>query len=215
MRSLSIYVLLESILVSVIANIRPQNEVRAKTKQEKSVNEKLCEIILSIHLRKEFVSVERVEQELFAFYGVESFSQLHVNQRNLDALINLVHYNRDVTFYMQIFEQIFNLCTLHDLGPLLAKFLQVETYEEALLGPLDLHPAIRNVFKYKPTRRHQSIPGITSGDIITAFLEFQESYRGRRFQYEEFLDELVQRNQLKKREELGIYCKSFPYLSEV
>ena len=179
------------------------------------MNDKLCEIILSIHLRKEFVSVERVEQELFAFYGVESFSQLQVNQRNLDALINLIHYNRDVTFYMQVFEQIFNLCTLHDLGPLLAKFLQVETYEDARLGPLDVHPAIKYVFKYKPTRRHQSIPAITCADIINAFLEFQESQRGRRFYYEEFLDNLVQRSQLQKREELGIYCKSFPYLTEV
>ena len=203
------------IRVFVIVIVRSQQEVRPKSKQEKNVNDKLCEIILSIHLRKEFVSVERVERELFGFYGVESFSQLQVNQRNLDALINLIHYNRDVIFYMQVFEQIFNLCTLHDLGPLLAKFLQVERYEDARLGPLDVHPAIKNIFKYKPTRRHQPIPAITCEDIINAFLKFQESYRGRRFYYEEFLNDLVQRNQLQNREELGIYCKSFPYLTEV
>ena len=38
---------------------------------------------------------------------------------------------------MQIFEQVFMLCTLHELGPLLAKFLNVNTYEDAHLGPLD------------------------------------------------------------------------------
>jgi len=185
------------------------------TDREESIDTKLCEIILNIHLRQEFVSVERVEQELFAHYRVNSFRDLGVDNRNLKTLKNLIHRIKDVTFYMQIFEQIFNLCTLHDLGSLISKFLKVDTYEDAHLGPLDENPDVKRVFKYKPRKRHQSIPEITSGQVIAAFLDFQEQQQRRRYDYEEFLDELVEQNQLQKREELGIFCKSFPYLTEV
>jgi hypothetical protein len=116
---------------------------------------------------------------------------------------------------MQIFEQVFNLCTLHDLEPLLAKFLKVNTYDDVHLGPLDENPEVKRVFKYRPRKRHQSIPNITSGQIIKEFLAFQDKYQRQRFNYEDFLDALVEQNQLQRREELGLFCKSFPYLSEV
>lgn len=182
---------------------------------EESIDTKLCEIILTIHLRQEFVSVERVERDLFAHYRVNSFRELHVDQRNLKTLTNLIRRIKDITFYMQIFEQVFNLCTLHDLGPLLARFLKVNTYEEAHLGPINEHPDVKRVFKYKPSKRQQPVPTLTSGQIINAFLAFQDKHQRRRYGYDEFLDELVEQNQLQKREELGIFCKSFPYLTEV
>ncbi|CAF4214594.1 unnamed protein product [Rotaria socialis] len=196
-------------------NVRTQSDVRPKSKLEEDVNTKLCEIILTIHLRKEFVSLQRVEQELFAFYEKNSFRELGVHPHHLNAIRNLVHYNKDVTFYMQVFKEVFNLCTLHDLGQLLAKFLKVDTYEDAHIGPLDEHPDVKRIFNYKPTKRHQPIPAITSADIVNSYLEFQDLNRGRQFPYEKFLDNLVEKYQLQKREELGIYCKSFPYLTEV
>jgi hypothetical protein len=192
-----------------------QSVVRVMSSEEERIDNKVVEIILTIHLRQEFVSVQRVEQDLFAHFNVQSFRELRVDQRNLKTLVNLIHRIKDVTFYMQVFEQIFNLCTLHDLGPLLAKFLKVSSYDEAHLGPLDEHPDVKRVFKYKPTKRHQPIPTVTSGDIINAFMDCQERNQRRRFFYEEFLDELVEQYNLKTREELGIFCRSFPYLSEV
>ncbi|CAF4912624.1 unnamed protein product, partial [Rotaria socialis] len=77
------------------------------------------------------------------------------------------------------------------------------------------HPDVKRIFNYKPTKRHQPIPAITSADIVNSYLEFQDLNRGRQFPYEKFLDNLVEKYQLQKREELGIYCKSFPYLTEV
>ena len=183
--------------------------------REEEIDTKICEIILTIHLRQEFVSVERVEKDLCEYYHVQLFPDLGVYKGNLKSLMNLIHRIKDVTFYMQIFEQVFNLCTLHDLAPLVANFLKVQTYDEAHLGPLDENPDVKRVFDYKPKKRHQPIPDITSGHIITAFLEFKERNRRRRYDYKEFLDELVVEYQLQKREELGIYCKSFPYLTEV
>lgn len=192
-----------------------ESESRSMSDTEEKINGKICEIILSIHLQHEFVSAERVKRDLFAFYQVESFQDLNVDQRNLKALMNLIHYIKDVTFYMQTFEQVFNLCTLHDLRPLVAKFLKVTNYEDAHLGPIEQHPDVKRVFKYKPKTRKQPVPTITSGQIINAYLAFEEKHRRRQFDYEEFLDELVQQNQLQKREELGIFCRSFPYLTQV
>ncbi|CAF4891157.1 unnamed protein product, partial [Rotaria sp. Silwood2] len=119
------------------------------------------------------------------------------------------------TLYMQVFEQIFNLCTLYDLAPLIVKFLKVNKYEDAHLGPLDEHPTVKRVFKYKPIQRQVLIPEITSEEIIHAFVEFQQSHQRRKFLYEDFIDELVQEYQLEKREQLGLFCRSFPYLSKV
>ncbi|CAF1279749.1 unnamed protein product [Adineta steineri] len=201
---------------SITHNPVAQSETRSMTTYEDEIDTKLCEIILTIHQLHEYVSLERVEKELFEHYKVNSFRELRVNARHLKTLTNLSHRIKDVTFYMQIFEQIFNLCTLHDLDPLLAKFLKFDTYEEAHLGPLDKNPDVQRVFQYKPRKRHQSIPDITSGQIIDAFIAFKDKHRRHeRYNYNEFIAELLQQNQLHKKEELGIYCKSFPYLSEI
>jgi hypothetical protein len=181
---------------------------------EQQILIKLSEIILTIHRRKEFVSRERVESELFYYFHVNSWKQLGVRPNELSPLINLTERLKKVTFYMQIFEQVFMLCTLHDLGPLIAKFLKVNTYEDAHLGPLDENPDVKGVFRYEPTQRHQPIPIMTSGDVISLFIEFQAK-SGRNIVFGEFLDELVNIYQLQTRKELGLYCKSFPFLLQV
>lgn len=114
---------------------------------------------------------------------------------------------------MQIFEQVFMLCTLYDLEPILAKFLQLNTYEDAHLGPLEENPDVKRVFRYEPTQRHQPIP-MTTAEMITLFIAFQDHFR-RNLQFGEFLDQLVYQYQLRTRRELGLYCKSFPFLIQV
>ncbi len=151
---------------------------------------------------------------MFNYFGVDSWRTLGIRPGELSPLINLTERLKKVTFYMEIFEQVFVLCTLHDLGPLLAKFLKVNTYEDALLGPLDENPDVKRVFRYEPTQRHQPIPAMTSGDVISLFIDFRGRFNGN-LVFGVFLDELVNRYQLKTQKELGLYCKSFPYLQEV
>ncbi|CAF4541720.1 unnamed protein product, partial [Rotaria sp. Silwood2] len=99
---------------------------KPKTAKEELVIDQVCKIILTIHARQEFVSVQRVEQELFEYFGVHSFRELGVDQRNLTPLTNLIQRHKSIILYMQIFERVFNLCTLHDLDPMLAKFLKLQ-----------------------------------------------------------------------------------------
>lgn len=130
--------------------------------------------------------------------------------------MNLTDRQKDVTFYMHIFEQVFNLCTLNDLEPYLAKFLKVEKYQDLRLGPLDKNPEVQRIFKYQPSNPDQPIPAITTGDVIKNFMEFQRQHRHQRnTPFEEFLEKLVKIYQLQSCEELGIFCKSLPYLVQV
>jgi hypothetical protein len=151
---------------------------------------------------------------LFDYFGVTSWRQLGIRPNQLNPLVNLTQRLKNVTLYMQVFEQVFMLCTLHDLGPMIAKFLKINTYEDALLGPLDENPDVKRVFRYEPTQRHQPIPVITSGDVISWFVDFQDRFRGN-LAFGDFLDELVDYYGLQTRKELGLYCKSFPFLLQV
>ncbi|CAF3761406.1 unnamed protein product [Adineta steineri] len=190
--------------------------VRDLTRHENEINKKISEIILTIHESKEFVSRERVQRELFDFYHVKSWSELKVHASRFNPLINLTDRQKDVNFYMNVFEQIFNLCTLHDLDVLLARFLKVEKYEDLRLGPLEKNPDVQRVFAYNPTKSNQPILPLTTGQVINRFIEFQKGYRRQRsIPFDEFLDQLVEIYELQSREELGIFCKSFPFLVQV
>ena len=180
-----------------------------RSTHEQNVLVKLSEIILTIHGRREFVSRERVQTAFFTHFGVNSWQQLDVPPGTLGPLVNLTDRLKKVTFYMQIFEQVFMLCTLYELGPILAEFLQVNTYEDAHLGPLEENPDVKRVSRHEPTQRHQPIPMMTSADVIILFMDFQQKHR-RNFLFGLFLDELVYRYQLRTRGELGLYCRSFP-----
>ncbi|CAF4158597.1 unnamed protein product, partial [Rotaria magnacalcarata] len=59
------------------------------TLYERQIYEKLCEIILTIHKNKEFVSREHVQQELFRFYRINSWHELRVQPSRFDAFMNL------------------------------------------------------------------------------------------------------------------------------
>ncbi|CAM4909922.1 unnamed protein product [Rotaria socialis] len=189
---------------------------QAKSCKEELVIDFLCKIILTIHARQEFVSVQRVEREIFEHLGIRSFHQIGVDQRNLTPLNNLIQRHKSVKLYMQVFEKVFNLCTLHDLGAMLAKVLKLEKYEDAHLGPLEEHPDIKRIFQYTRPTSGKAITEITTSNVINAFLDFQAAYRGpMRIPFDEFLEKLVKEYKVESREQLGIFCRSFPYLTEV
>ena len=180
------------------------------------MNERIVEIILILQKSKEFVSRERVQEELFRLYRVQSWQELSSHPSHFVPLSNLTDRQKSVTFYVQILEQTFNMCTLHDLEPLLVKFMKVDHYDELHLGPLSKHPKIQEIFDYHPTDDDQPIPEITTGDIIKTFIDFQRTYRGGRPElFEKFLDRLVKKYELQNRSDLGFFCKSFPYLVQV
>ncbi|CAF4681057.1 unnamed protein product [Rotaria sp. Silwood1] len=186
------------------------------TARENEIYKKICEIILMIQKSKEFVSRERVQWELFHYYKVNSWYDLRVQASRFDAFMKLTDRQKSVTFYMHVFEQIFNLCTLNDLESLLARFLEVEKYDDLRLGPLEKNPEVQRIFNYQPTNPDQSIPEITTGQVIKSFIDFQKAHRHQRLiPFDAFIDHLVEEHNLQSREELGLFCKSFPYLVQV
>ncbi|CAF3404047.1 unnamed protein product [Rotaria socialis] len=203
-----------STLVTAAAAVPPPPP-QPLTLYEKQIYEKLCEIILTIHKSKEFVSREHVQQELFRFYRINSWYELRVQPSRFDAFMNLTDRQKSVIFYLHVFEQTFNLCTLNDLGFLIARFMKVDKYDDLRLGPLDKNPEVQRIFGYQPTSPDQPIPTITTGQVIKKFMDFQKVRRQQRTTLDTFLDFLVQDFMLQSREELGLFCKSYPYLIQV
>jgi hypothetical protein len=94
--------------------------------------------------------------------------------------------------------------------------MKVNTYDELHLGPVDKNPEIQKVFGYQPPYNNTPIPEITTGDVIQHFENFHLKYHGNRGEiFNAFIDELVRFYKLQRREELGIFVKSFPFLVQV
>jgi len=186
------------------------------TPLENEVNKVLITIILTIHKRNEYASRERVQQELFAYFRVESWKHLGVYPQRFTVLNNLSDRQKGVTFYLQIFKHIFNLCTLHDLAIILARFLNVDKYEDLQLGPLSQRPEIQQLFNYRPVRLDQPIPPITTDHIIKRFIDFDTAHqREGQTSLELFLDHLAKSYGVQKVNELGLFYNSLPYLKQV
>jgi len=186
------------------------------TPLENEVNKVLISIILTIHKRNEYASRERVQQELFAYFRVESWKHLGVYPQRFTVLNNLSDRQKGVTFYLQIFKHIFNLCTLHDLAIILARFLNVDKYEDLQIGPLSQRPEVQQLFNYRPVRLDQPIPPITTADIIKRFIDFDTAHqRQGQISFELFLDHLAKSYGVQNVNELGLYRDSLPYLKQV
>ena len=162
------------------------------------------------------MAVEQVDRAVLEHYQGQSYRDLGIyHLTDIKSRANLIKRSKDVTFYMQVFKETFNLCTIFDLNALIANFLQLNTYDDANLGPLHKHPSVQQIFQFKPKKRNESVPKMTSGEIIAKFLEFHQANQHIRYNYEDFLDQLVHTYRLENREQLGLFCRSFPYLTQV
>lgn len=178
--------------------------------------DKLYEIMLQLHADNRHVSLEEVERQLFQHFRVRSWKELRVHPMKFGALTNHNDRLKNINLYLHVFQQVFHLCTLKDFESYLVKFMEVNSYDELRLGPLDKHPEILKVFKYKALAANQPIPNITTGEIIERFMEFLKKHRHQRqTPLEEFLDELVKVYEFQSREQLGLFHRGWPHVIKV
>ena len=183
---------------------------------ETEVATKLYEIMLQIHGSKQFASLEEIERRLFQHFRVSSWRDLRVHPARFDALTNHNDRLKNINLYVHVFQQVFHICTLKDFESYLLRFLEVDSYDDLRLGPLDKHPEIQRVFKYKPIAANQPIPTITTGEIIERFMEFLKKHgHQKQTPLDEFLDELVKVYEVQSREQLAIFHRGWPHLIKV
>ncbi|CAF0986825.1 unnamed protein product [Adineta steineri] len=186
------------------------------TPHEEEVNRKVIEIILSMHKSQEYVAPKRVMDKLFAHFRCRSWNELKVHQNKLKALDNLDNRVKNVTLHVQMLKEIFNICTLYELEPLLVKCLEVNRYEDLEMGPLGVNPIVQEIFNYDPIHRNQAILPITTSDIIQHFVKFRRNRTGSSETYrDDFLNYLGQKYRLQSWKELGLHLGSFPFLIHV
>ena len=181
------------------------------------VNEKITEIIVRMNKDQVYVSREAVQKELFDFYRAQTWRDMGAHPRDLDTLYLLTEREKSVTFYLEVLEQVFNLCTLHEVENYLLKFMKVQHYEDLRLGPLYKNPRIQRMFDYAPQNKDDdSVPPITNGMVIKGFLDFRKNYKGPQEDvYRSFLDQLVRDQQVQGVKNLGVFCRSAKYLIQV
>lgn len=183
---------------------------------ENEVAEKLYEIMLQLHLSKQHVSLEEVEKRLFQHFRVPSWRELRVHPMKFGALTNHNDRLKNINLYLHVFQQVFHICTLKDFELYLLKFMEVDSYDALRMGPLDKHPEVQKVFKYKPLAANQPIPDITTGEIIERFMEFLKKHRHQKqTPLEEFLDDLVKVYEVQSREQLGLFHRGWPHVIKV
>lgn len=186
------------------------------TPREQLLNEEISKIILTLHKNKQFVSPVTVETQLLKFFGVNQLRDLRVNLTHLVPLNNLRSRIKAVNLYIQIFKQLFNICTLHDFRPKIEQFLETQNYDDLHLGPLEVNPDVIQLFNYKPVNADDPVPQVTTGEVVQSFIEFSDRFNeARETIFDNFIVHLVTKYELQSIHELGLFCRSFPYLLQV
>lgn len=186
------------------------------TPREQFVNEEISKIILTLHKNKQFVSPVTVETQLLRSCGVNQLRQLGVDLTHLVPLNNLRSRIKAVNLYVQIFKQLSNICTLHDFRPKIEQFLETQNYDDLHLGPLEANPDVIQLFNYKPANADDPIPQVTTGDVVQSFIEFSNRFNEEReTMFDNFIVHLITKYELQSIHELGLFCRSFPYLLQV
>lgn len=203
--------------MSSVGNNQSAVQPRVVNPHIEGINRKISEIIIRMNKDKVYVSRESVQQELFNFYHARSWQDLRAHPGDLTPLNNLTDRQKSVTFYIQVLEQVFNLCTIHDFHDILVRFMKVQSYEDLHLGPLHKNPWIERIFHYQPEHDDDdSLPPITNGMVIKSFLAFQKTYAGAREDiFRNFLEHFAREQQVQGPENLGVFCRSPPYLIQV
>jgi len=186
------------------------------TPGEQLLNEEISKIILTLHKDKQFVSPVTVETQLLKSFGVNQLRDLRVDLTHLVPLNNLRSRIKAVNLYIQIFKQLFNICTLHDFRPKIEQFLETQNYDDLHLGPLEANEDVIQLFNYKPVNADDPVPQVTTGEVVQSFIEFSDRFKeARETIFDNFIVHLVTKYELQSIHELGLFCRSFPYLLQV
>ena len=193
-----------------------QPEVLIVTDREREVNERISEIILTLHKNKQFVSPAVVETQLLHTFRVNQLRDLRINLTHLIPLNNLKNRVKAVNQYLQIFKQLCNICTLHDFRPKVEQFLETQNYDDLHMGPLEANPDVIQLFNYKRANADDPVPPVTTGDVVQSFMEFLERFKeARETLFDNFIIHLVTKYELQSIHDLGLFCRNFPYLLQV
>lgn len=112
-----------------------------------------------------------------------------------------------VNAFIHCFISVRRMTSLYDLNNELCKNEGVEKFEELGLGNLLRHPLIQQYFSIPPDATE--ICQITIDNLLSSLSTFIYKYKGREIPVEEFLESLLKKHPVARKEYLGVRVTNF------
>ncbi|RXM31499.1 hypothetical protein EOD39_1724 [Acipenser ruthenus] len=169
------------------------------------------EFIRAIASEGEHVTIEKVISRICRHLRTPALQRCGIiPQRDLPAIKELSRTLREINIFIEAFEAVRTVCTLHEIGECLAGLKNKKRFEELELGPLCKLPLIYKMFKVPSTIKDEDIHEIETVDILKslrAYMREQRTYRSK-VDLAEFMQFVVDQYKCDSPYELGIRIQS-------
>ncbi|RXN00805.1 hypothetical protein EOD39_8678 [Acipenser ruthenus] len=169
------------------------------------------EFIRAIASDGEHVTIEKVISRICRHLRIPALQRCGIiPQRDLPAVKELSRTLREINIFIEAFEAVRTVCTLHEIGQCLAGLKNKKHFEELELGPLCKLPLIYKMFKVPSTMKDEDIREIETVDILKslrAYMREQRAYRSK-VDLAEFMQFVMDQYNCDSPYELGIRIQS-------
>ncbi|KAJ1690756.1 hypothetical protein LUZ63_014911 [Rhynchospora breviuscula] len=155
----------------------------------------------------ESVTSWKVSQATALSLQAGSWGALGYSFNDVPTLRNIQAVERKVNAFIHCFVSVRRMTSLYDLKNELCKNEGVETFEELGLGNLLRHPLILQYFSIPPDTTE--ICQITTDNLLSSLSTFIYKYKSKEIPVEEFLDSLLKKYPVARKEYLGVRITSF------
>ncbi|XP_041077227.1 protein NO VEIN-like isoform X2 [Polyodon spathula] len=173
------------------------------------------EFIRAIASDGEHVTIVKVISRICRHLRIPALKRYGIiPQRDLPAVKELSRTLREVNIFIEAFEAVRTVCTLHEIGQCLAGLKNKKHFEELELGPLCKLPLIYKMFKVPSTLKDEDIREIETVDILKSLCAYMREHRAYRSKVDlaEFMQFMVDQYNCDSPYELGIRIHSIALL---
>ncbi|XP_067914661.1 uncharacterized protein wu:fj29h11 isoform X3 [Heterodontus francisci] len=178
------------------------------------VNQRIDEFIRAVAAEGEHVTEEKVMNRVCRHYRIRNVTNIGIRSpsRQLPAIEELRRTQREVTIFIEAFENIRCVCTLYELNQCLAALKNKQNFEELRLGPLCKQPLVHRMFKVPQSLKDEDIFEIETVDVLQSLRAYRKCNRAQKIDLAEFIKYLADQYHCDSPYELGIRITSIGLL---
>ncbi|KAM9837751.1 uncharacterized protein ACBR49_018381 isoform 2-T3 [Aulostomus maculatus] len=181
---------------------------RNRSQDPESLNLLMEDVIRDIAAEGELVTKEKVISRACQLCQIPSLEAVKIKPWSLQALKDLQYIMKEINMFIESSEAVMSICTLYELGQLLAGLKNKKRYEELNLGPLCKLPLIHRMFKIASDTKDDDIRQIETTDILKQLRIFRRKQMGVKIDLAEFMKHLADHYNCETPYELGIRIHS-------
>ncbi|XP_067859939.1 uncharacterized protein wu:fj29h11 isoform X2 [Heptranchias perlo] len=177
------------------------------------VNQRIEEFIRALAAEGEHVTEEKVLNRVCRHFRTQSLRNIGIwPPSKLPAIHELRRTQREITIFIEAFENIRCVCTLYELNQCLAALKDKQNFEELNLGPLCKQPLVHRMFKVPQSLKDEDIFEIETVDILQSLRAYKKSNKAQKIDLADFIKYLADQYHCDSPYELGIRITSIGLL---